>query len=287
MAGSRHLVAVLAAALSLLQLSSAQSSAWLNPDSSRPIFSQSYHNTDAIVFSWQGLNSSMSALWLTSFDTSNSYALRIAANINITNAGTYPWTVTVNETEIDIDDRFRLRFIPTGTTYQSSQSDQFASPGFLLLQRGETAPASDDSPSSSAATVTESVGSSASTYPSASSSSAPPTASASEGSTGLSAGVTIGAAIAALVSVIVIVVLVLWVVRLRRRVNAASNHRSAGIIVDPGTEKVASATTNDAYTVTAREKRDSGLHEVLGDRRQPTELSADMRKPNLYYELAG
>ena len=289
MAGLRHLAPAILAFSSLCQLASTQGPTWRNPDSSRPDLSQSYHNADAIVLSWQGLNESLSDLWLTSYDTTHDYALRIAANINITNTGTLPWTVTVNETEIDIDDRFTLRFIPTGTVYQALQVDQFASPGFILLQRGEIAPPSNGSATNTAGiSSTEATGVRVTSSDSPSGASVSPTSTpAGDSSSGMGSGTKAGIAIAATVSVVVILALLLWVVRLRRRVNAASNHRSAGIIPPSGAQEMAPSEAQGGRPVAPKGKRISGLHEVLGDRRQPTELSTAKPEPKVYHELAG
>lgn len=41
---------------------------WLNPNGSKPDFSTAYTNGDQITLSWQGLNNSISDLWVTSYD---------------------------------------------------------------------------------------------------------------------------------------------------------------------------------------------------------------------------
>ena len=281
----KYLAAALLAAVTLFRPVSAQESGWLNPDGSKPDFSQSYHNTDSIIFSWNGVNHSLSDLWLTSYDTTSNYALRIASNMNISDSGSLPWTVTVNETLIDIDARFKLHFIPTGQVYETSSDDQFSSPGFLLLQRGAIAPASGayTAATTSSSATTGPMGSVPTTTSVALASATSTSTSTPDSSSGLTSGVKAGAAIAVTASVVVILALLLWVVRLRRRVNAASNHRSAGII--PATPPQGTAAAQ--LQTTPGEKRVSGLHEMLGDRRHPTELSAAKRETKVYHELAG
>lgn len=271
---------LLAALLALPNPITAQVSGWLNPDSSQPDFSQSYHNTDAIVFSWEGLNQSLSDLWIASYDTTNPYALRIAANINITEPGNLPWTVTVNETEIDLEDRYRLHFIPTGLVYEASQADQFSSPGFLLLQRGEVGPGSSLT-STITATAPSSTASDegSSTTPT---SSASTTAAASSDDSGVSTEVKVGASVAAVVFLVLILGLAFWVMRLYRRVEAAKNHRSAGIL--PTSSGLEVMPTQETKSMAVR--RISGLHEAHGDRHQPAELST-LKRQTKVYEMAG
>lgn len=263
----------------------AQSSGWTNPPSSKPAFTSVYTNGNFITLSWQGLNSSLCDLWLTSYDTNNTYALRLAANINVTLPGTLPWSITVNETEIAIDNRFELKFVPGRTDITLDvQYEQIVSPGFLLIQSSTALP-SDASTATigatlSTASVTDPVSGPAS-IPSSSPSTSPPPTSPSTSSSGLSIGGQVGLAVGVTVAVICILALLFWVLRLRRRVQATSNHHSWSIIPESSQTE-----TTTASTTTLTQKRIPGLHEVVGDRRHPTELSSTEKKRSVY-EMPG
>lgn len=289
---------LVAAALPFLfTAASAEASGWTIPNGAKPNFTDVYNNGNSITWSWGALNQSLSDLWLTKYDTTSSYAVRIAANINIADPGTLPWTITVNTTEIDIDDRFRLRFTLTGTAILPLDDDQLASPAFIILQRGEAIPESGAAvtttesaysiettgtalpatetlaSSTVPATLVDSSAFTTSFQPQAAASTALPAPAASSSapansdSSGLSAGIKAGIAIAVTAVVIVIIALSLWVIRLHRRIRAAANHHSWGIIPDPAAMPATGPETSAV-------KHISGLHEVLGDRRQPTEMSS-------------
>jgi hypothetical protein len=275
--GGHHRPQLFATLVTLPLLSLAQNSGWLNPDASQSDFSSSYHNSEGIVFAWEGLNQSLSDLWISSYDTTNPYSLRIATNINITGPGNLPWTVTVSGEEIDLDDRFRLHFVPTGTAYVAGQSDQIESPGFLLLQPGDV-----DS-SSPSTTAVEAPSSTISTASLTSTTEPTPSATASPSSedSGISTGTKIGAAVAVVGFLIITFALAIWVVRLRRRVKAANNHRSAGIF--PTSAETQDAVLQEPKPVTVRHVL--GVHEARGDHHQPAELSA-LKRQSKVYEMA-
>ncbi|KIV77988.1 hypothetical protein PV11_09759 [Exophiala sideris] len=254
---------------------------WIIPDGAKANFTDVYNNGNSLTWSWEGMNHSMSDLWLTSYDPTLSYALRVASNINITESGTLPWTITVNDTLIDIDDRFCLRFVPTGTDIFPFQTDQFPSPAFLILQQGQPLPAATDSTSTfsptPASTASSQATTTASSFSSTSSSSAPPPPSKPNLSAGAKAGIGIGAA-----AVFFIIMALLFVVlRLYRRVKAASNQHSRGII--PEHSEGTPAMTPSTVPVI---RQISGLHEALGDRRHPTELMVKQER-DVVCELPG
>jgi hypothetical protein len=292
---------LLLALLFNMDATAAQASQWTIPDGSKPNFTDVYNNGNSVTWSWQGLNQSMSDLWLTRFDSTNSYAVRIAANINITGPGTLPWTITVNETEIDIDDSFCLRFVLTGTDVFPLQADQFPSPAFIILQRGEVAPASTVLINAASSSPVPSITSlvtpptgvpptstaagpsnvSSATVPLAAATTSAAASSPSNHSSGLSAGAKAGIAIAVTAVFVIIIALSFWVMRLYRRIQAASNHHSWGIIPE-----TAGAPPSADSLSTPTVKKISGLHEVLGDRRQPTEM--DSKEENtVIHEMAG
>lgn len=291
--------------LSLLLLSShaeAQSPVWTNPPSSAPAFTSTFANGDFITLSWLGLNHSLSDLWLTSADANNPYSFRIAANINITAPGTLPWSITVNETEIAIDNRFELKFVPTRTDINRAETfDQIVSPGFVLLQSdafvvtstASIAPQSvvQSSTNASVAATAEATISSqftpgvtdGSAVEPAATSSPPSPSSEPASSSGLSTGAKAGIGVAVGGVFLIILVLMFWVLRLRQRVKAVSNQHSWGILPDSPTD-----TTATLSSMTLTEKHIPGLHEVHGDRRQPSELGTKDKEPRRsIYEMAG
>ncbi|KIW12397.1 hypothetical protein PV08_09674 [Exophiala spinifera] len=258
---------------------------WSIPDGAKPNFTEVYNDGNSITWSWQALNHSMSDLWLTSYDPTLSYAVRIASNINITEPGTLPWTITVNQTLIDIDDRFVLRFTLTGTDIYPLSPSQFPSPAFIVLKRGETLASTSvgatatvlgvesitiEIPTATAASTNITSVGAASSVPSGlldgNSSSVSPSSSSGSG-LGTGAKVGIGVGVAALV--VVILGLCFVVLRLYRRLKATSNRHSQGIIPDhPEKDNMTSASSTPAV------REISGLHEALGDRRHPTELGS-------------
>ncbi|KAI1622307.1 hypothetical protein EDD37DRAFT_468364 [Exophiala viscosa] len=254
---------------------------WIIPNSAEANFTDVYNNGNSITWSWQGMNHSLSDLWLTSYDPTLSYALRVAANINITGPGTLPWTITVNDTQIDIDDRFCLRFVLTGTDIFPFQTDQFPSPAFLILQQGQTLPATTASTSTASATSTSTASSQTTTTISSSSSTSSSSTPRPPSKPTLSAGAKAGIGVGAAAVFLIILALLFVVLRLYRRVKAASNQHSQGII--PEHSEGTSPTTPSTLPVI---KQISGLHEALGDRRHPTELSVKQEKA-VVHELPG
>ncbi|ETN43151.1 uncharacterized protein HMPREF1541_02309 [Cyphellophora europaea CBS 101466] len=261
---------------SLLSVVLGQESAWLTPDGSQPNYTTAFSNADLVTVSWNAMTGGPSDLWISAVDSN--YATRLGSNIDITRAGTYPWTITVGDEEIDIDDRFLLAFIPTGTSYKKEASTQYdTSPAFILVKQGEPLP------SNTSATSTSSTPSSTSspTSDSTSESSAIPTEDSSDpsddSSSSLSGGLIAAIAIGVLLAVVLILGLLLWGLKLRRKVKAANNIRSSGIIPVSGVIPVRPGGGN--------EKRISGVHETNGDQVQPVELPA--RRKTVYHEMSG
>ena len=268
----RSACAVLVALWSLILLVRADDSdEWIVPSGSVTDFSSTFQNGNSVTLSWKAINSSICDLWVVASDASNDYATRIASNINLETAGTYPWTVSVGSEQVDIDDRYQLQFIPTGTEYRAGQTGYFSSPGFLLLNRGEAVPSS--ATSATATTATTSTSSSQSSATTASSSTATSSTSSSSDPSHINTGVIAGGVIAAIVAVVIILGLGLYVLRLRRRNKAAGNVRSQGI----WPENPLMRSTTSPRT----EKKISGLFEAKGDQQHPVELSA-RRKTQMY-----
>lgn len=247
---------------------------WIVPSGSVTDFSSTFQNGNSITLSWKAINSSICDLWVVASDASNDYATRIASNINLETAGTYPWTVSVGSEQVDIDDRYQLQFIPTGTEYKAGQTGYFSSPGFLLLNRGEAVPSSATSAAAtSAIAATTSTSNSQSSPTAASSSTATSSPSSASNASQVNTGVIVGGVIAAIVAVVIILGLGLYVLRLRRRNKAAGNVRSQGIWPE---NPLISSTTSPRT-----EKKISGLFEAKGDQQHPVELSA-RRKTQMY-----
>ena len=253
----------------------AQESQWLTPDGSQPDFSEAYNNADLVEIAWNEMSGSLCDLWLTAYDAD--YAIRVASNINIAKAGTYPWTITVGDEEIAIQDRFALHFIPTGTNYNQQDASKYeSSPGFLLVKAGDPLPSlatnasQSAEPTASISTTINVATTSAGSIPSDSPSDA-------SSSSGFGPGAKAGVAIAVVAGLAAILGLLFWALRLRRKVKAANNHRSSGVIPASGMMQ----THHDSPA----NKRISGVHEVAGDANHPVEISA--RPKTVYYELSG
>lgn len=254
----------------------AQRSAWVTPAGTRPDNTDAYSNADLVTIAWEAMAGGLSDLWLNAVESN--YAVRLGSNINISVPGTYPWTITVGDEEIDIDSHFELTFIPTGTTYNKENLDQYEqSPAFILVKRGEPLPTA-----ASSGAPTNSLEAPSSVAPTATSSPATgmPTSTAGAGAddqSGPSIGMKVGIAIGVVAAVVVILGLLFWALRLRRKVKAVNNHRSSGIVPASGVMPGRSSPPT--------EKRISGLHEVNGDHVQPVEMT--VRPKTVYHELSG
>jgi hypothetical protein len=265
--------------LALVSVCWCQESSWLTPAGSDPDFSEAFRNTDLVQVAWDAMTpGAISDLWLNAVDSN--YAMRLAANINISAPGTYPWRVGVGNEEIDIDQRFQLSFIPTGTGYDKAQINSYqVSPGFILVQQNEPLPSGVSSTEVPATATTSSVTSStASTSPTAAQETAAPTSTDGEDS-GLSTGIKVGAAIAALTTLALIFALLFWALRLRRKVKAATNHRSSGIVPSSG------IMPGPAYAIDPKRASLGQVHEIPGDKVSPVEMGTAEKK--VYYEMAG
>ena len=267
--------AILVALCSLTLLVRADDSdKWIVPSGSVTDFSSTFQNGNSVTLSWKAINSSICDLWVVASDASNDYATRIASNIDLETGGTFPWTVSVGSEQVDINDRYQLQFIPTGTEHEVGQTGYFSSPGFLLVNRGEAVPSSATSAAATgalAAATSTSISQSSATA--ASSSTAKSSSSSSSDPSHTNTGAIVGGAIAATLAVVMILGLGLYVLRLRRRSKAVGNKRSQGIW--PANPLIASTTSPRT------EKKISGLFEAKGDQQHPVELSA-RRKTQMY-----
>jgi hypothetical protein len=265
--------------LALVSLGLCQESSWLTPAGSSPDFSEAFHNTDLVQVAWDAMTpGAMSDLWLNAVDSN--YAMRLGANINISAPGTYPWRVGVGNEEIDIDERFQLSFIPTGTGYDKAQVNSYqVSPGFILVKENEPLPSDISSTELPSTTTASVVSSTADSTPTSAQATASPTSAADESSSGLSTGIKVGAAIAALITLALILALLFWALRLRRKVKAAGNHRSSGIVPSSG------IMPGPSYATDAKRASLNQVHEVQGDKASPVEIGPSEKR--VYYELSG
>ncbi|RMZ76072.1 hypothetical protein DV737_g5024, partial [Chaetothyriales sp. CBS 132003] len=271
----------LAILISTARFASALTRQWLVPDSSQPSLATTWNDGDSVTLSWTALNSSICDLWLTNPNSSNNYAIRLATNINLDNAGTLPWSINIGTEQLSISDVFELCFIPTGQAYtpsslSQSQQPQITSPSFVVLAEGSTRP------SSTTATTAATIATTAAT----------PTGTAivspgPEKSVGLSTGVKIGASVAIVAALSLIIGLLFWVFRLRRRVKQAraaeddrkdilrSDSSDADLEMTPSPSPSPRLTSPPPVQL-GNTKRQTlpGLHEMKADTRQPQELSA-------------
>jgi hypothetical protein len=253
--------------------------AWNNPQSSQPDFSQTYYTNNNIVISWSALNNSIDDLWLSPYDASDTYSLRIATFVNLTDAGSLAWTVFVDETENALDNRFKFSFVPAEIDFQSAQLNKqtISSPGFLILRnnQGSSIATSLLPTGTSTALIVSSTADSFSASPTYTADAG--NASQSSSSSGLGTSAKAGISIAVIAVTIIFLGLVIWIARLRRRVRAVKNHRSAGIISpSPESKPEMSETAHELPSpVVGSDRTVSSLQELVGDRRQPTELDVE------------
>ncbi|RMZ89627.1 hypothetical protein DV736_g3139, partial [Chaetothyriales sp. CBS 134916] len=106
--------------ISTTRFASALTPQWLVPDSSQPNLATTWNDGDSVTLSWATLNSSICDLWLTDPNSSNDYAIRLASNIDLDEAGTLPWSINIGNEQLHISDVFVLCFIPTGQAYTPS-----------------------------------------------------------------------------------------------------------------------------------------------------------------------
>jgi len=148
--------------ISALHLSAAHAriaSNWTNPNAQLPSFTSTYLVGERIMLSWLALNQSQNDLWLTRFDVStDDFALRIASDLDISNTGSFAWTIAVSDDEVLTDTRFEFQFVAAGSNYNATAPTELASPGFNLMlvnqvtqPNGTAASTRTDAPSISSA----------------------------------------------------------------------------------------------------------------------------------------
>ena len=256
-----------------------QRDAWLTPDGSQLYSTDTFRNADLVTLAWDSMTGELSDLWVNA--VASNFAVRLGSNINISTAGTFPWTITVGDEEIAVDSYFQLSFVPTGTSFRKTDAAQYQqSPVFILVKRGEPISSTSIVP----AITTAVAGSDPALVATTSSYVTPTFISATASSTSelddspsMPGSVKAGIALGVVVATAIILGLLFWALRLRRKVKAANNHRSSGIVPTSG--------IIPQHSTEPSEKKISGLHEVTGDNTQPVEMNA--RPKTVYHEMAG
>lgn len=219
---------------------------WTNPNARLPSFTSTYLVGERILLSWLALNQSQNDLWLTRFDVStDDFALRIASHLDVSNAGSFAWTIAVSDDEVLTDTRFEFQFVSAGSSYDATAPTELASPGFNLmlvnqatLPNGTVANTTTGTPSNSSSSVSPGVSSSPALNPGRDTS-----------KTGLNDAAIAGIAVGVLAAVGLCGFAVGYLAFKRRQ--ARHNHKTAG---------------DSHVTMT-------GPYEILGDRMHPTEAA--------------
>lgn len=253
-----------------------------NGSLSSPIAGQFYEG-NTLTISWAAINDRPQDLWLYGIDD-NGFHNRLASNLAVAQSGSFVWNIAVGAEAVQNNVRgsWALIFIPTGAEFQEQAIDTYhIGPRFLLYQPGDAPPASSVTgsvPTTTASVLaTSSVDTVDATGTGASATS--PTDQNSDGNSRRLSGGTIGGiAAGVIISLFIVMGLLLWALRLRRKVNAANNHRSSGIVP-------ASGLMPEKPLPTMR--RISGLHEVTGSNHQPIEMDAKRKSMAQLHELAG
>lgn len=186
----------------VLPIRATTASNWTNPSAHLPSFTSTYLVGERILLSWQPLNLSTNDLWLIRYNISNDFTLRIASALDLSQAGSFPWTIAVSEEEVEMDTRFMFAFVPTGSSYDATQDSGLDSPAFNLMMVNQNTPAdgtpSSSSPNAPASPTTSSSGSQSSP---SSTDTASSTSTSSNDRSHLSTGAIAGIAVGVLAAV--------------------------------------------------------------------------------------
>lgn len=167
---------------------------WTNPNALLPSFSSTYLVGERIYLSWKPLNQSVNDLWLIRYNTADNYTLRIASTLDLSQPGSFPWTIAVSQEEVEADTRFMFAFVPTGTGFDPATDTGLDSPAFnLMMVNQNTPPNGTASPSAAQTTSFSGV----STITATSSSSSAPSNSSVASDSGSHSGTVKTASIAA------------------------------------------------------------------------------------------
>ncbi|KPI37613.1 uncharacterized protein AB675_4035 [Cyphellophora attinorum] len=220
-------------------------------------------------------------LWIAGSD--DQYHNRIASNQIIAEDGSITYKIAMGNEAIsaNADGSWGLFFIPTGAQFdKSAESTYNAGPRFQLFKAGDPIPNSEVSATSTTTSAAFSP-TATSVVVSPTNASQPTSNASADNSPGLSRGVLTGIAIGGIVGVCAMLGLLFWALRLRRKVKAANNHRSSGIIPPSGIMPEKNEPRSPGIRTV------SGLHEAHGDRHQPIEMEAKRKSMYHVHEMAG
>jgi hypothetical protein len=236
-----------------------------------------FNEGDTLIVMWNAMQGGPDDLWIAA--SNGQYHNRIASNQIIAEDGSINYKIAMGNEAINAntDGSWGLYFIPTGAPFDKSAEPTYnAGPRFQLFKAGDSIPSSQGLPTSTITSTT--------TSPTATPAASSPTASsqpASDSSPGLSSGVLTGIAIGGVVGLCAMLGLLFWALRLRRKVKAANNHRSSGIIPPSGIMPEKNEPRSPGIRTV------SGLHEAHGDRHQPIEMEAKRKSMYHVHEMAG
>lgn len=127
---------------------------WTNPNANLPSFTSTYLVGERIYLSWQPLNQSTNDLWLVGYAASNDFTLRIASALDLSQPGSFPWTIAVGQEQVEADTRFMLAMVPTGSAYVATTDSGLNSPAFNLMMVNQNTPPNGTASGSATATGT-------------------------------------------------------------------------------------------------------------------------------------
>ncbi|EED17790.1 conserved hypothetical protein [Talaromyces stipitatus ATCC 10500] len=251
---------------------------WKIPDGNQSDFASTYTEGNILPTAWNGWDSSwtnyylngttIADLWVTSYNFKQyQYSQYPTGNVNISQAGSYNWTIDVTSTGLANTAEYVLRFIQPGQTYNSSAL-QISSTGFIILpsQVTTTTTTTPTSTSTQASTSTTSV---ITLTPTTTTTSAAVDPSSSVLNSGAKAGIGVGVA----VGVIGILAFLAFILRRRGYFTQDSSAFSSSepeqnSVVEPAELNATSeeASKNDYLPVP--------VHELSGSPPLPIELDA-------------
>ncbi|CRG87128.1 hypothetical protein PISL3812_04143 [Talaromyces islandicus] len=116
---------------------------WKVPNGNQADFSQTFTNGEILPIAWNGWNSewtddfldgtTVANLWVTSYNyKSYQYTQELTKGVDISEDGSYTWTINVNATSLGNTAEYVLRFMRPYDTYNSTGL-QLSSRGFIIL----------------------------------------------------------------------------------------------------------------------------------------------------------
>ncbi|KAF2183975.1 hypothetical protein K469DRAFT_689715 [Zopfia rhizophila CBS 207.26] len=177
-----------------------QSVLWNVPAGSKGDFYNTFSAGQSVPLSWNAYPDNASAphdLWVTTYDyQTNPYSIFILANVDLSQSGSFTWTINITDSQLQHDAKYVLRFKPLANprTFYDVNFAELSSPGILILRGAASSTSSIASITTMSSTSTSSVSSTATSAPSSAPASSP---SGPPGGLGTSAKVGIGVGVAA------------------------------------------------------------------------------------------